>query len=219
MSNLILDKYIEENSLNYKDFFLPNNKNIFFLNIINEDNFYNGCNIIDFSWQKNLNHPNYYCLTKKFPKKSAFKESYGENFINTYEKRSYWNEIEYDLSFYLKTLNIDYNKIIKYRYEAKIIAWNFFAYSMHSWFNFSNNKNLNISDNYYFDFLNLKSHEHEVDKLLIFLKKSHKMIHDYWEIFFEEGLLSNYSYWSYDYLKNIFNSSLSDTKIYYTSLY
>jgi len=42
MSNLILDKYIEENSLNYKDFFLPNNKNIFFLNIINENNFYNG---------------------------------------------------------------------------------------------------------------------------------------------------------------------------------
>ncbi len=219
MNNFILEKYIQENSLNNKYFFLPHNKNIFFLNILDESHFYNGWNIIDFSWFKTQNHPSYYLLNRKFPKKSAFKESYGENFIKNYEKKSYWNEIEYDLGFYLKTLNIDFRKIIKHRYEAKIIAWNFFSYCMNSWFNFLNKKSLNIFDHYYFDFFNLKNYEDEVDQLLIYLKNNHKIAYDYWEIYFEEELLNNYAYWSYDYLKNIFDSNLVNTKIYYTNIY
>jgi len=219
MSNLFLERFIQENELNLKQFFLPNNKNIFFLNLLDESYFYNGWNIIDFSWFKTDNHPSYYLLSRKFPKKSAFKDSYGENFMKSHEKKSYWNEIEYDLCFYLKTLNIDFKKLIKHRYEAKIIAWNFFSYCMNSCFDFLNDKRINISDHYYFDFFNLKNYEYEVDKLLIFLKKNHKIAFDYWEIYFEDGLLNNYAYWSYDYLKNIFDSYTFNTKIYYTNIF
>lgn len=219
MTNLILERYIQENNLNQKKIFLPNQKNIFFINVFDENHFYHGWNIIDFSWFKTPNHPSYYVLSKKFPKKSAFKESYGENFIKNYEKKSFWNEVEYDLEFFLKTINIDFKKIIKYKYEAKIIAWNFFSYCMESCFNFFSNKNINISDHYYFDFFNLKNHECEVDKLLIFLKKNHKIIYDYWEMYFEQDLLNNYSYWSYDYLKNLFESNMVNTKIYYTNIF
>lgn len=219
MKNFILDRFIEKHNLNSKDFFLPNKKNIFFVNVLDESHFYDGWNIIDISWNKTDNHPSYYYLSRKFPKKSAFKESYGENFYNNYYKKSYWNEIEYDLSFYLKTINIDYKKIIQHKYQAKIIAWNFFSYSMHSCFNFLEKSKINITDHYFFDFFNLKNYEYEVDKLLIYLKNNHKIIYSYWEIYYEEELLNNYVYWSYDYLKKIFESNLVSTKIYYTATF
>jgi hypothetical protein len=211
MNNFILEKYCKENDLNFNNIFLPNKKNIFFVNILDNQEW----NIIDFSWHQVSSHPSYYIISKKSPKKSAFKDSYGENFYKDYHKESYWNQIEYDLTFYIRSLNIDYKKIIKHKYEVKIIAWNFFSYCMSSWFNFKNNKD-GISENYFFDFFQLKSYEHEVDKLLIGIKNNHKIIYDYWENFFESDLLVNYSYWSYDYLKKIFETNIISTKIYYT---
>lgn len=214
MSNFILERYCDQNNLNIKDIFLPNKKNLFFVNVLDDHNY--GWSIIDFSWKQTTSHPSHYVLTKQVPKKGAFKDSYGDNFFKDYHKESYWNQIEYDLVFYIKSLNIDYKKIIKHRYEAKIITWNFFSYCMSSWFNFVDKKIPNVSENYFFDFFNLKSYEHEVDKLLIDLRNNHKILHDYWEIYFENDLLNNYSYWSYDYLKKIFESNLISTKIYYT---
>lgn len=214
MTNFILEKYCEEQSLNVKDIFLPNKKNLFFVNILDNHNY--SWNIIDFSWNLTSVHPSYFVLRKRTPKKGSFKNSYGENFYNDYSRDSNWNQIEYDLTYYIKSLNIDYKKIIKHKYEAKIITWNFFSYCMSSWFNFMDKSMPNVSDNYYFDFFNLRSHEHEVDKLLIDLKNKHKIIYDYWENFFENDVLNNYSYWSYDYLKKIFESNLISTKIYYT---
>ena len=215
MNNFILEKYCKENDLNINNIFLPNKKNIFFLNISDEHKY--SWNIIDFSWYKTSSQPSYYIISKKLPKKGAFKNSYGENFHKDYHKESCWNQIEYDLTFYIKSLNIDYKKIIKHRYEAKIITWNFFSYCMSSWFNFIDKKlKDNISDNYFFDFSQLKSYEHEVDKLLIDIKRNHKIIYDYWENFFENDILGNYSYSSYDYLKKIFETNLISTKIYYT---
>ena len=214
MSNFILENYCNQNNLNIKDIFLPNKRNLFFVNVLDDHNY--SWNIIDFSWKNTTVHPSYYVLSKQVPKKGAFKDSYGDNFFKDYHKDCYWNQIEYDLTFYIKTLNIDYKKIIRHKYEAKIITWNFFSYCMSSWFNFMDKKIPNVSENYFFDFFNLKSYEYEVDKLLIDIKNNHKILYDYWEIYFENDLLNNYSYWSYDYLKKIFESNLISTKIYYT---
>jgi len=47
MNNFILEKYCKENDLNINNIFLPNKKNIFFLNISDEHKY--SWNIIDFS--------------------------------------------------------------------------------------------------------------------------------------------------------------------------
>ena len=214
MLNQIFDEFVLRNKIIVQDCFLPKNKTMFFVNSLKD----NTWNLVEIYWKHVGGHPNYYVLNLKTSKDNSFQDSYGVNFSNIYTKNVYWDEVELEIKSCFKNFfSLNYQHLISKKYEAKIVSWLFFSKCVKK-LNDKFDAGLgNIFENKKFNnFLKFKEYEPEVDKMILYLKKNHKMFYDYYESYFEHEILDFYWYDSYHFLNELFFESKIETKVYTT---
>lgn len=214
MLNQILDEYVSRNNIDVKDCFLPKNKLFFFINSSKDFSWH----VVEIYWKTIIGHPSYYVLNLKSSKLNSLQESYGSNFLINYTKNIYWDEIESEIKCCLiNNFNLNFNTIISKKHEAKVVSWMFFSKCFAKLDKKIDSNLKNIFENKYFDnFYKFKEYEYEVDKMLLYLKKYHRVFYDYYEIYFEQELLDFYWYNSYHFLNELFFEYKIQTKVYTT---
>lgn len=214
MLNPIFDDYVLRKNIDTKECFIPKHKMCFFVN----------CNVtykwklVEIIWKNIVGHPSHFLISLKSLKSNSFKESFGQNFYLEYSKNAFWDEVEEELKFLLiNNFDLNFNHLISEKFQAKIVSWIFFVNSI----DLKNNKvdpelkkfaALQDIDN----FFTYKEFEYEVDKILLYLKRKHKIFHNYYEIYFEQEFLDFYWYDSYYFLSGLFFQTKLKSKVYLT---
>jgi hypothetical protein len=214
MINHVFEDFAKRKNIDAKNCFLPNKKLTFFVNCNQKSTWH----LVEIFWKLITGHPSYFVVNLKSSKFNSFKESYGNNFHLLHTRNSYWDEIEVDLKYFLvNDFYLNYNYLINQNYQAKIVSWLLFCNSIGE-VHESIDKDLKnvLNNNSFNNFFKFKDYEYEVDQKLLFLKKTHKIFYNYYEIYFEQELLDNYWYNSYHFLSDFYFDSKLKAQVYTT---
>ena len=214
MLNNPCDEYTKRKNIDVRNCFYPRKNSCFFVNCNKSSNWY----LVEIYWKPTSAHPSNFVINLKLSKSNSFKESFGQNFYLETYKNTYWDNVEKELKLLLvDKIDINFNHLISEKYQAKIISWIFFNNTIKSvnekidceLKNIFKHKNLD-------NFLKFKEYEYEIDKMLLYLKNKHKVIYNYYEVYFEQEILDFYWYDSYKFLVDLFPENNLKAKVYTT---
>jgi len=214
MLNNACDEYTKRKNIDVRNCFHPRKNSCFFVNCNKSSNWY----LVEIYWKVTSSHPNNFVINLKLSKSNSFKESFGQNFYLETYKNTYWDNVEKELKLLLiEKIDINYNRLISEKYQAKIISWIFFSNAIKSVNEKIDSDLKNIFKHKNLDnFLKFKEYEYEIDKMLLYLKNKHKVIYSYYEIYFEQEILDFYWYDSYKFLVDLFPENNLKAKVYTT---
>lgn len=212
MLNPAFDEFVKRKNIDVKSCFLPKHKNYFFINCNEKLNWH----LVEVYWKSITGHPSHFVVNIRSSKYNSFKDSFGKNFVLQYSKNGYWDEIEDEIKFAIVNgFNLNYSYLINQKHQAKVISWLFFVNSIGD---LSDRFDLELKNAFSFknldNFYKFKEYEYEIDKILLFLKRKHKIIHNYYEVYFEQEYLDFYWYDSYYFLSELFFQSKLKSRIY-----